>query len=166
MYWFLIIVLIVALDQVTKFAIESSIEFGGAIPVIDNFFYIAHWKNTGAAWGIFQDGKALLIPLTMIISLVLVYYLYKGENKIMRLSLSFIIGGAAGNLIDRIWRTGVVDFFEFHFGSYQFPIFNVADTFVVIGTAILAYYMLFIYKEKDTNPSSEKLRGNDGYNEP
>lgn len=148
MIWLIIVVLIVALDQATKYIIEKNIEFGSSIPVIDNFFYISHWRNTGAAWGIFQNGRFFLIPLTIVISAVMAYYLYKTDNNLLKLSISLILGGSIGNLIDRIWRTWVVDFLEFHFGSYRFPIFNVADTFVVIGTALLAYYLLFIYKEK------------------
>jgi len=149
MIWLIIVVLVVALDQATKYLIEKNIEFGSSIPVIDNFFYISHWRNTGAAWGVFQNGRLFLIPLTIVISAVMIYCLLKTDNTMLRLSFSFIIGGAIGNLIDRIWRGWVVAFFEFHFGTFVFPLFNVGDSFVVIGTALLVYYLLFIYKEKE-----------------
>jgi signal peptidase II len=84
--------------------------------------------------------------------MVLIYFMKKYDSKILRTAISFILGGAAGNLIDRIFRPqGVVDFLDFLIGSYHFPTFNVADSFVVIGTIVLAYYMLFVYKEKEQN---------------
>lgn len=148
MIWLIIVILVVVLDQLTKLIVEGNISFGSSIPVINGFFYLSHWKNTGAAWGIFQNGRMFFIPLTIIVSIVLIYYLYKADSRFLKISLSFIIGGALGNFIDRVWRTSVVDFLEFHFGSYIFPIFNVADCFLVVGTFLLGFYLLFIYNEK------------------
>ena len=149
MIWVIIIVLIVAVAQLAKLLIINNIEFGNSIPVIENFFYIAHWQNKGAAWGLMQNGRLFFIPATIVISIVLVRFLYKYDNVLLRTSISMILGGAIGNLIDRIARSGgVVDFLDFYIGSYHFPTFNVADSFIVIGTFLLAYYMLFVYKEK------------------
>lgn len=150
MIWIVLIVLIVIIDQLTKFIVINNIGFGDSIMVIENFFYLAHWKNTGAAWGIMQNGKYVLIPVTIVLSVIMTYFMFKNNNKILRFSLSLILGGALGNLIDRVFRPdGVIDFLDFYFGSYHFPTFNAADSFVVVGTIILAYYMLFIYKEKE-----------------
>lgn len=150
MIWVAVIFVIVLLDQLTKYMVVKNIDLGNSITIIEQFFYLAHWRNKGAAWGIMQNGRAIFIPVTIVVSIVLVYIMHKYENKLLRFSLSLILGGAIGNLIDRIFRPdGVVDFLDFHFGSYRFPTFNLADSFVVVGTIILAYYMLFIYKEKE-----------------
>lgn len=148
MIWAVIILAIIGLDQLTKYIVINRIGLGEEKTVIDGFFYLTHWKNTGAAWGIMQNGKLILIPVTIIVSIVLAYYLVKSKNKMFKVSLSLILGGAIGNLIDRAFREGgVVDFLDFHFGSYNFPTFNVADSFIVIGTILLGYYILFVLKD-------------------
>ncbi|MCX7746814.1 MAG: signal peptidase II [Clostridia bacterium] len=150
MIWIFIIALIVGLDSLTKFLIVKNIAYGTQIPVIDHFFYLTFSKNSGAAWGILQNGRLILVPISIFISAALFYYLYKSEHKMVKISLSFILGGAVGNLLDRMFREGgVVDFLDFYFGSYHFPTFNAADSFVVIGSILLIIYMLFIYKEKE-----------------
>lgn len=150
MLWGIIIVLIVALDQISKYVVVKNINFGDAITIIDKFFYLTYWENKGAAWGIFQNGRYFFIAMTTVVSVIMAYILYKAENKLLKASISMILGGAIGNLIDRILRGSVVDFLDFHFGTYHFPTFNVADSFVVVGTFLLAYYLIFIYKEKET----------------
>lgn len=147
MIWTIIVVVIIVMDQVSKFAIVKSVRMGDLVKVIDNFFYITYIRNKGAAWSIFQNGRYFFIVLTVAASIMLIYFLRKSNSKVFSLALSFILGGAVGNLIDRVVEGSVVDFLEFHFWSYQFPTFNVADTFVTIGTIILAYYMIFIYRE-------------------
>jgi signal peptidase II len=149
MIWGIIIVLIVALDQYTKYVIVNKINFGDVIPVIDKFFYLTYWENKGAAWGILQNGRIFFLAITVVIVAAMTYILYKSDNKILKSALSLVLGGALGNFIDRAKTGGVVDFLDFYLGSYHFPTFNVADTFVVIGTFLLAYYLLFIYKEKE-----------------
>jgi signal peptidase II len=84
--------------------------------------------------------------------------MYKYNNKLLRGSLSMVIGGALGNLIDRMFRSGgVVDFLDFQFGSYHFPSFNVADSFIVVGTIIMAYYLLFVHKDKEESSSKKPI---------
>lgn len=147
MIWAIIVVLIIAADQVTKFAIVKNINMGETIEVIRDFFYITYIRNKGAAWSIFQNGRYYFIALTIIASVIIIYFLLKSKNRIFSLSLSFILGGAIGNLIDRIAVGAVVDFLQFYFWSYMFPVFNVADIFITVGTIILAIYLIFIYKE-------------------
>ena len=151
MLWIAIAVAIVALDQISKFLIVSNVDFGQQIPVINDFFYITHWKNTGAAWGILENGRFFFIPFTIILSIVLIYIHIKSDNKFLKLALSIILGGAMGNFIDRVYQGSVVDFLQFFFGTYQFPIFNVADSFVVIGTGLMIWYIIFIQKENSEN---------------
>jgi len=149
MIWAVIILAIIGLDQLTKFLVIRNITYTESIPVVDGFFYLTHWKNTGAAWGILEGWRFFLIPVTLIVSIFLVYYLVKSEQKVFKVSLSMILGGAVGNLIDRTFRKdGVIDFLDFHFGSYNFPSFNVADCFIVIGTFLLAYFILFVLKDE------------------
>ena len=149
MFWVIIIAVIVALDQISKYAVIKNIGFGELMPVRDKFFYLTYYENKGAAWGILQNGRYFFTVLTLIVSLIIVYFIYKSDNKLQSISLSFILGGAIGNLIDRIIKGSVTDFLDFHFGSYNFPTFNVADSFVVVGTILLAYYIMFVYKEKE-----------------
>ncbi|MCR4434340.1 MAG: signal peptidase II [Clostridiales bacterium] len=148
MLWGIIIVLIVALDRVTKLLVVKNFAIGDSLMVINGFFYLTYTENKGAAMGILQNARYVLIALTILVSLFLLYYLNKAEDRMLKLVFSLILGGAGGNLIDRIFRGSVVDFLDFRFGSYHFYIFNIADTFVVIGTILLAYYLLFVYKEK------------------
>lgn len=147
MLWIFLIGLIVALDQLVKYIIINNVTVNSYITVINKFFYITHIKNTGAAWSILEGKRWFFVLITAIAMVVIVFYLYKAKHKMLRLALSLIFAGAMGNFIDRVSTGKVTDFLEFHFGSYIFPVFNLADTSVVIGTILLAIYMLFIYKE-------------------
>ncbi len=147
MIWALIIIVGFALDRLTKMWVLEQV-IGNPITVINNFFYVRHLENEGAAFSILQGKTVLLIIMTSIVALVILGILIKNKDKFLRATLSLILAGALGNLFDRIFRGGrVVDFLEFHFGNYVFPTFNVADCFVVVGTILLAIYILFIYKE-------------------
>ena len=151
MMWIIISIVIVALDQVTKMIVLNNIEPDGAIIIIDKFFFLTNIRNKGAAWSILQNGRYFLITMTIIASVIIIYFLFKSSSKLLKLSLSITLGGAVGNLIDRVIVGSVVDFLDFNFGSYHFPVFNAADASVVVGTIILAYYMLFVYKEHTAN---------------
>jgi signal peptidase II len=155
MLWIILILSAVALDQATKYLITSNLRFEEQIPVIDKFFYITYWRNKGAAWGILQNQRFIFITLTVIMSVVFVFILFKTNNKMYRLSISLILSGALGNLIDRVFQGSVVDFLQFFIGSYQYPVFNVADMCVVIGTVILAIYMLFFQKDTEERKVEE-----------
>lgn len=114
------------------------------IPVIDNLFYITSHRNRGAAFGILQNQQWLFISITIVVVLCLLIYMWKLRKKqpLTTFALSLILGGAFGNLIDRV-RTGeVVDFFHFQYDVYQFPIFNVADSAIVVGVSILFFITL------------------------
>lgn len=155
MIWIAIIIAGLIIDQLSKYIIKSNVEYGDIITVINNFFYITHHENRGAAWGIFQNGRYFFIVLTIILVAILGYFLYKTKSKMLKTSLAIIIGGAAGNFVDRVRTGGVVDFLDFYIGNYHFPTFNAADTFIVVGSIMLAIYMIFIYKE-DEGKEKEK----------
>ncbi len=142
----LISALVCVADQAVKTIIRQNISYGESVTVIKDFFYLTYHENTGAAWGIMQGGRMVFIPLTIILIAAMVFLLFRSSNRLFGVSLSFIIGGAAGNLIDRIRVGKVGDFLDFHFGSYIYPSFNVGDMFIVMGTILLSVYLLFIFK--------------------
>lgn len=148
MLYFFIILVTLVLDRVTKLVIIKKMTLTESIHVINNFFYITYWENKGAAWGILQNGRWIFITITFIVSIILIGLLFKSKNSILSTALSLIISGAFGNLIDRVLRGRVTDFLDFKIFGYDFPIFNVADMCVVIGTFVLAYFLLFVYEDK------------------
>ena len=147
MLWILIIGIVVFIDQLVKFFVVKNLAIGASVTVINKFFYIYHIGNTGAAWSILDGQRVLFIIITSVACVAIAYILMKSKSKLLKLALSLIFAGAVGNLIDRVSTGSVTDFLRFDFGSYTFPIFNVADMSVVIGSAVLMYYMFFIYKE-------------------
>lgn len=165
MLWFLIIAAITALDQTSKYLVTQYIPEGTSVAVIDGFFQFTNVRNTGIAFSIFQNGNYLMIPVMLIISGVLIYFLTKTDLKFASVAISFILGGAFGNLIDRIFRGRVTDFLDFQFGSYHFYIFNIADMFIVIGTALLLIYLLFIHKENGAKEEKDAEEAENGAKE-
>lgn len=134
-----IIFLVIILDQITKYlAIGLK---NGSIKVVENFMELVYVENRGAAFGILQGKKIILVFFTFFIIAALCYFLYKSQSRlstISKVSISLIIGGAIGNLIDRIFRHFVIDFISVTFpNGYEFPVFNVADIAVVCGTFLL-----------------------------
>lgn len=148
----LIALSIILLDQWTKWMVVHSMRLYESIPVIDGFFFITSHRNRGAAFGILQNQQWLFIITTFVVIAFVLYYLWKLKNKqpLMSLGFSLILGGAIGNLIDRIRMGEVVDFLHFQFGSYHFPIFNVADSAIVIGVAILIILTIFFSPVEDS----------------
>ena len=147
MLWAVIIAVILMLDQATKLYVRNNLPLGLKNEVIPDFFYFTHVENTGAAFGILKNGRYFFIVLTVVICAILVYIMIKNNHKVLRLSISFILAGAAGNWIDRVFRGRVTDFFDFYIFGYVYPVFNVADICINIGTFIMLIYILFIYKE-------------------
>ncbi len=155
MLWIIIPILIVIIDQITKYLVVNNISMNQMIPVIEDFFYLTLHKNSGGAWGIMQNSRIFFIIMVPIISAGVIYSIYKNNSPMIRLALSVILGGAIGNYIDRLLEGSVTDFFLFYIGSYPFPIFNVADIAVTCGTALLVVYMLFVYKEPQKESKNE-----------
>ena len=147
-----------ALDRLSKVGVLKYIfgldfpdpfMFGKSIPVIEDVFHFTYHGNTGMAFGMFADNKALLIVLCAVILLILciVIYKLKPKNWLAKISFGMVIGGAIGNVFDRIAYGFVIDFLDFCLINY--PIFNVADCFVLVGTILLAIYIVFFVKEED-----------------
>jgi signal peptidase II len=161
MLWIIITLLVVVIDQVTKYIMARNIEPGEMVPVFDKFFYLTIHKNKGGAWGIFENSNWIFLVLIPIISAVVIYGIIRNKNGFLRAALGLILGGAAGNYIDRVAEGKVTDFLLFYIGSYPFPIFNAADIAVTCGTILLAVYVLFIYKEPQKADQDEGIADQD-----
>ncbi len=136
-YIFALISLII--DQIVKILVSNYLILGQTIKIINNFFYLTYVQNKGAAFSILIGYRYILI----IITFIFLYYLHKcikkqkSFNKLEIISYGLLFGGIIGNLIDRIIYGYVIDYFDFMIFNYNFPIFNLADSFIVIGCIIL-----------------------------
>ncbi|WP_067728338.1 signal peptidase II [Oceanobacillus damuensis] len=140
MRWYYIIALIViGFDQLTKWVVVKEMELGEQITIIENFFYLTSHRNTGAAWGILEGQMMFFYIITVIVVIGIIYYMqkYAKNDRLLAVGLSFILGGAIGNFIDRVFRQEVVDFADFIIFNYNFPIFNVADSALTIGVIVV-----------------------------
>lgn len=137
--YILAIVVLVAADQFSKFLIVKNIAELTSIDLIDNFFKITYIKNFGAGFSILQNQTIFLVVITVIALCVVTYLLIKSKNSesLNRICYLLIIGGAIGNLIDRFSYGYVVDFLDFYIFGYNFPVFNLADSFITIGCFLL-----------------------------
>ncbi|WP_343840964.1 signal peptidase II [Salinibacillus aidingensis] len=144
-WYYLAAFIIIAIDQVTKWIVDKQMALYESIPVIENFFYITSHRNKGAAWGILQGQMWFFYIVTTIVVIFVIYYMQKHvkEHPLLGWSLSLILAGAIGNFIDRIFRQEVVDFFDFIIFGYDYPIFNVADSSLVVGVILMLIYTLF-----------------------
>ncbi len=145
MVWIIIIFLLTAGDQLLKLIVTQSLIGSQSIPVITDFFYIVHRRNSGAAWSFLADqnwGIYILAGISTLITLVMLVILIRTRNSQLKASLAIIASGSLGNLIDRIRLGSVTDMLDFHFGSYIFPTFNLADMCIVLGTILLCIQLL------------------------
>ncbi|KIL44815.1 signal peptidase II [Jeotgalibacillus soli] len=153
MFYFLIVFIIIALDQLTKWLVVRNMELGESVRVIDGLFYITSHRNTGAAWGMLQGQMWLFYIVTIVVIVGILYYFYRyaKENPLLGISLMVILGGAVGNFIDRVFRQEVVDFAHFTFFNF---IFNIADAALTIGVIFL-----FIQMIREEMQEKRKKRG-------
>ncbi len=142
--YFIITGLIVALDQFTKWLIVKYMEIGESIPVIERFLYITSHRNKGAAWGILQGQMWLFYIVTVIVIIFIVYFMQKHAKgkPLLLFTFTLLLSGAIGNFIDRLFRKEVVDFIDVYIFTYDFPIFNVADSALTIGVILLIIQMI------------------------
>ena len=136
----------ILVDQLTKSWAVNVLKDGSSIKVIGNFLRFTYAENRGAAFSILQNQRWFFIVVTIVMLIVLAYIFFwtKNINKLSRLSIAMIAGGAIGNFIDRLMLGYVIDFIDVRFGSfYNFPIFNIADSFVVCGTILMIFLILF-----------------------
>ncbi len=143
------IFIIAILDQAAKYFAAGLLPSVKTIPLIEDVFHLTYVENTGAGFGAFANYTWLLTALTIIVILAVVicYVVKRPKNKWIVTALTFMMGGAVGNVIDRIRLGYVVDFFDFTL--IDFPVFNVADCFITVGAIIFAVYVLFLSDKKE-----------------
>ena len=139
MIYYLIALFVIAIDQISKWLIVKNMEFGTSIPIIDNVLYITSHRNRGAAWGILEGKMWFFYVITVVFVGFIVFYMkkYAKTDKLLGVSLGLILGGAIGNFIDRVFRQEVVDFIHVYIFSYNYPVFNIADSALCIGVVLI-----------------------------
>lgn len=139
MIWIVVLMVIIA-DQVSKILCQKYLVSLGTVPVIKGIFHLTYVQNTGAAFGMFQGRNWFFIPAIILVSALLVYFIrhLKSDKGYMKISVALILGGAIGNLIDRITLGYVIDFLDFRI----WPVFNIADSCVVVGAMLLGYFVI------------------------
>lgn len=151
--------LVLILDQVTKVTIERSLDFGAHIPILPGFFDIVHFRNTGAAFGMFSGlSEAVRAPFFYVVAgvaailLLLFFRSLRDDERLMPVALALVLGGIAGNIVDRVRLGSVVDFLRFYWGDavanfslfgyaihfpLEWPAFNVADSAICVAMALI-----------------------------
>ena len=149
MYIFLIVVggTIFVLDQLSKFYIQNAFYVGKSVSIIGNFFRLTYIRNPGTAFGLFPDQKFFFMIISFL-TIALIFSFYKKishNERWLSISLSLILGGASGNLIDRLRIGEVIDFLDFGFGCHRWPAFNLADSAICVGVGI---FCITIFRKK------------------
>ena len=164
-FWLVLIAICIISDQLIKLWAAASLKLMpmSTIPIINNVFHLTYVENRGAAFSILQNKTIFLIIFTSIALIFAADLLFRGKlkNKFVETTVALIIAGGIANLIDRIRLGYVIDYFDFRL--INFPVFNLADCFVVVGTFGLLFYELFFNKEdkasKDKSPNSSQSGG-------
>jgi signal peptidase II len=140
---------IVIVDQVTKVIVDQTMPLYQSIPIIDGFFNLTYVRNTGAAFGIFAGAHEVFrLPFLIGVSVLAIGFILvmlkrlRADATGLITAFAFILGGAVGNLIDRIVYGEVIDFLDVYWSGYHWPAFNIADSFITIGVAITVFYVI------------------------
>jgi signal peptidase II len=148
--WLFLTLVVVFFDRLLKAAIEAKTVEGWRYQLIHNFIYLVHSKNPGIAFSIFADSNShwvryLLILGSFVVIAIIAWYLVAADGISSRTAagLALLLGGATGNLADRILHGAVTDFFEVFVGSYRYPAFNLADSAITIGAILILLDMFF-----------------------
>ncbi len=158
-HYLILSAVIILFDLWTKSLVLARIQLHDAIPVIPDFFQLVHVRNTGAAFGLGANASSKLVPILLnagaiaVFCVVVVYALRTAvTDRLLQTGLHLILGGAIGNLLDRFRFGYVVDFLDVYVGRYHWPAFNVADSAICIGIALLFFDMR---KKPETEPAAE-----------
>lgn len=151
---------VIALDQWTKWLVEANLPQHTLQPVIPGFFNLTHVRNTGVAFGLFasqgMSGGSWLLTLLGLVALTAVgvyFWFAPARDRLLLLSLSLVVGGAIGNLIDRMSSGAVTDFLDVYVGTYHWPSFNVADSAISVGIVLMAIDSFRIRQTAPVSPS-------------
>ncbi len=139
---YFVIVAVIVLDQISKYMVKSRFMLNESIAIIENIFHLTYVRNFGAAFGILKHQKMFFVVLTTAVLIGIIIFIRQQSNihSMVKWSLSLVVGGAVGNLIDRVVHGYVIDFFDFRI----WPVFNIADMAIVVGAFLLSYYLIFI----------------------
>lgn len=149
MVYIILVAILIALDQVSKYVIDNNFFEGDTLGVITDFFHITYVKNRGIAFGMFQGKLDIISVATVIAIIAIIYYLYRDRNKmpiLEKIGFNFILAGAIGNMIDRVARGFVIDMIDFR-GIWAF-VFNLADVWINIGVLLILLEYFFDNKKK------------------
>jgi signal peptidase II len=140
-------ILIVIMDQLSKSYVQTHMVVGMSIPVLQDVFHITYILNPGAAFGLFEHQTVffILIAVSMVVATVYFYPKIPSQYGLLRFGTGLMVGGALGNVIDRIKTGYVVDFFDFRI----WPIFNIADAGIVCGVGCIMFTIIYLYKEDE-----------------
>ncbi len=151
-----LLVFIILLDQGSKIIVDRTMPLHHSIPVVENLFNLTYIRNTGAAFGIFAGGDAIFrLPFLILLSLLAIGFIVMmlrrlpEREKGLITALTFILGGAVGNLLDRLLYGEVIDFLDFYYAKFHWPAFNFADSFITVGVMITFYRLV---KAKGDDP--------------
>jgi len=141
--YYIVALIVVLLDQITKWLVVHNMSLFQSISIIEGWFHITSTRNRGAAFSILQNQRIFFIILTLLVILFLIYYILQihQSQKVFSLGLALILGGAAGNLIDRIVTGEVIDFIDVRI--IHFAIFNIADSAITIGVIFVIWELFF-----------------------
>jgi signal peptidase II len=138
--YYAVAALVFLLDQLTKQIIDAYVPFKEQLSVIGQFFLITHVLNDGAAFSMLPGAQTLFIVITIFVVIGIVWYIERNRRTgrpLLLTAFALVLGGALGNFIDRVLYGHVIDFLQFNFGSYTFPIFNVADVGITVGVGLI-----------------------------
>ena len=140
LYWLLFAIIVFIIDIASKFWILNNFSLFESVNLLP-FFSITYVRNIGAAFSIFEGQRMMLAAIALIISAVIVHMLYRNtrQQKLENLSLSMILGGALGNLFDRLYHGFVIDFLDVNFGDWHYPTFNIADCAICVGIGLFIF---------------------------
>jgi signal peptidase II len=158
--WLLVAIVVIALDQLSKWLVQQHVAYGESIPVT-SFFDLVLVFNPGAAFSFLSSAsgwqRELFIGIALVASIFIVYLMLKHTHKkVFCFGLAMILGGAIGNLVDRFMLGAVVDFLHFHVAQYYWPAFNLADSAITCGAALLIWDSFF---DRTVQPAHTPVRG-------
>ncbi|MFC4735525.1 signal peptidase II [Bacillus daqingensis] len=153
MIYYVIAAVIIGADQLTKWLVIDRMEIGQSIELIEGFLYLTSHRNAGAAFGILQGQMWLFYIATVVVVGVIIYMIQAklDGSRWYGVALGLILGGALGNFIDRVYAGAVVDFIDVYIFTYNFPIFNVADSALVTGVIMVILHVFIEEKRQETN---------------
>ena len=145
--------ILVLADQISKTIVVKTMSLYESIPVIQNFFHFTYITNDGMAFGInFPFGYYIFTSVSILLTFFLFWYLWsvRTHSIVIRLGISFIIAGAIGNLIDRIFLGAVIDFLDFMIGNFHWYVFNLADSYVTVGMVLVLIDSVILEKKRES----------------